>query len=187
MRESKNKITRLVFVISIVVVFLFVIFYFLFLRNRSLLRINPNNIVLHKNYANLSIDMSSNELFSGKSFKVSILLDTKGNYVNAVSSYLKYNNKDLKVKELDTSNSFCKYYIENSFDNENGIIKLSCGSPYPGFRGENILETIEFVSYSRSETDLEILPESMILSNDGLGTNLLKIYDKKRVIINTGL
>jgi hypothetical protein len=88
---------------------------------------------------------------------------------------------------MDTEKSFCKFYPENNYDNSKGTISVSCGSPYPGFSGKNDVLEIEFTTKAIRTTEIKLLDSSMVLANDGKGTNLLKDFNKVIVKIKAAL
>lgn len=117
---------------------------------------------------------------AGSHYKVKVIVNTQKQAVNAVSLYLHFDPNKLEVINLDTTQSFCQFYPENRFDNHLGKISISCGSPSPGFTGENTLVVIDFYAKTLGKTRLSIDSQSQILLNDGKGTNIYPgglIYD----------
>lgn len=153
-----------------------VFIYVLFFKPNPTVRVNWNKLQASGNAAEFIIDAPAEVQGVGKEFSVNVKINTKGYLVNAVSSYVSFDSRVLQVQSVNTEKSFCKFYIENNWSNEKGLVKLSCGAPYPGFRGENTIQTITFLTKAIKATDLHITNESMILANDGKGTNLLKEY-----------
>lgn len=184
--KIKKIITRREFYFATLIIVVLLV-YAMFFKPNPWIRVNVNKIYAGKDESALSLDAPDSISGVGKKFTVSINLDTKGNAVNAVQSYLIFDPNVLEVVTTDTEKSFCKFYPENNYDNAKGIIKLSCGSPYPGFRGTDTLEKIEFLPKAIQTTTISLTPSSMVLANDGKGTNLLKVLPSKEIKIKSGL
>jgi len=160
-----------------------VIGYFAFLKPSSQVKVDWNKFNAFKSPSVLIIEAPSEVSGIGKSAKVSVKLDTRGYIVNAVQANLKFDPKDLEVVSIDSGQSFCKFYPEKKYDNDKGLVKIACGSPYPGFKGESTIVTVEFKTKSFTTTMLSVEKESMVLANDGKGTNLLEDLDSKEIKI----
>ncbi|MEI6498801.1 MAG: cohesin domain-containing protein [bacterium] len=186
MAQLAKKIPKK-FVIIAAIILSVVILYLVFFRPNPIVRVNWNKIIAQDGVSALSIEAPEEVGSVGKIFTVTIKLDTQGSLVNAVESIIDFDPKVLEVVTTNTEESFCKFYPENTFDNSNGEVRLSCGAPYPGFRGTNSIETIQFLTKAIKSTDIGINKQSMVLSNDGKGTNLLKDFDSVSVKIKAGL
>jgi len=92
--------------------------------------------------------------------------------VNAVSLQVTFDPKVLEVIKIDTTQSFCQFYPENRFNNNLGTLSIQCGAPHPGFKGENVIASVQFLPKLITQTSLNISNESMILVSDGKGTNI---------------
>ncbi len=172
-------------IIAIIILLIFV--YLLFFKPNPWLRYNIDQLRAEKSESALSIESPDEINGVGKKFTVKINVDTMGNSVNAVQSYLKFDSKIIEVSDSKTASSFCKFYPENNFDNSKGIVRLSCGSPYPGFRGTNTLQEIEFNTKLIQTTKIYFSDDSMVLANDGKGTNLLREFPSKEITIKAGI
>lgn len=161
--------------------------YAMFFKPNPWVRVNINKLQASSSESALSIEAPGEVDGVGQKFKVTIKLDTMGNSVNAAQSYLQFDPKVLEIVSSNTEKSFCKFYPENNYSNDKGLVKLSCGSPYPGFRGKNILQELEFTAKAIQSTSLKITDNSMILANDGKGTNLIKEYPVANIKIKAGL
>ena len=186
LQKIKSIIIRREFYLSAILV-VAVLIYALFFKPNPWVRVNINKLKASKAESALSITSPDEISGVGKKFMVSINLDTFGNSVNAVQSYLEYDPKVLDVVSTSTEKSFCKFYPENNYDTSKGIIKLSCGSPYPGFSGKNTIQEIEFLPKAIQTTKISLNQASMVLANDGKGTNLLKDLPSKEIKIKAGL
>lgn len=119
-------------------------------------------------------------------FKVTVSIDTNKLAVNAIGLNINYENENLRVVNIDTTQSFCQFYPEKKYNDNVGKINLSCGSPEPGFSGQNDVLIIEFKSVKIGDTSIIIDPQSKILLSDGKGTNVLSEFPKTQIkIINS--
>lgn len=178
----KNKYSKII-IISLMALLLILLFIYVgFLKRNPLFRLNLNKINNIKSEAALSI-VGPDSVTVGKEFTISVHVDSKGNYINAVKSYLEFDPDVLQVINENTRSSFCNFYVEKKYDNTKGEIQLSCGSPYPGFKGENAVQEIEFLSKAAHDTEIKISDKSLVLANDGKGTNLLNNFLTKQIKI----
>jgi len=124
---------------------------------------------------------------------VSFIIPTKGQYrlgeifpmkieiagiktpVNAVQADLGFEPEKLEVEEISTKDSFANIFIQKEINNEGGYTRLTGGLPNPGFFSDKgILGTVFFKGKAPGVVKVEFLPSSMVLANDGKGTNVLK-------------
>lgn len=124
---------------------------------------------------------------------VSFVIPTKGQYrleeifpmkieitgvkvpVNAVQADLSFDPSKLEVMEVSTQDSFANIFIQKEINNVVGYIRLTGGLPNPGyFSDHGIFGDIFFKGISSGIAKVEFLPSSMVLANDGRGTNVLK-------------
>ena len=187
MKVKLSFIKNKSFFIPAIVIVVILIVYILFFKPNPLIRLNISSIRAEKNESALSIQAPSEVGGVGRKFIVKINVDTMGNSINAVQSYLKFDPKSLQISTTSTTNSFCKFYPENNYSNTDGIVKLSCGTPYPGFRGTDTIQEIEFISKAINTTNIYLNDQSMVLANDGKGTNLLRQFPKETIKIKAGI
>ena len=110
------------------------------------------------------------------SFDLEVSIDTMGNNVNATGLYLRFDPQKLQLLNMQTKDSYCQLYPEKKFDNNVGTVSLACGTPHPGFKGENKFVTLEFMPLTTGQTVIRMDPESQLLLSDGKGTNILTEY-----------
>jgi hypothetical protein len=171
--------------LTAIISFIIVLFTYLWFRTNfsEHRRINlPFNI--EKNaYFQISSPESVN---LNQTFKVVVSLDTQKLAVNAIGLNLNYESEKLRVVNIDTTQSFCQFYPEKKFNDNVGKINLSCGSPEPGFTGQNDVLIIEFKSIKIGNTSIIMDPQSKILLSDGKGSNVLREFPQTQVkIINS--
>lgn len=109
--------------------------------------------------------------------KIGIRLSTGGEHINLVKIKISFDPTMIRVKDVLTNSSICpsEFFFEKKINNEKGEINISCGVASPGFKGENgTLAELLIQPIHTGEVVLKFDPESEILANDGLGTNVLR-------------
>ncbi len=133
------------------------------------------------------LQIADDDIRIGEAFKVRVGIDTQGQMVNAIGYYVHFDPNVLSVLSLDTKSSFCQFYPEKKFDNINGLISLACGSPHPGFKGENTIMVVEFIPKNVGITTLRVDPVSQLLASDGKGSDLLNESPTLDLKVTAGL
>lgn len=106
---------------------------------------------------------------------VSIFVDPGSQLINAVFCVITYDKRSLRpvgVEKLDIAFS---YVVEESVDEEMGTVTLG----YVALGGVSATSTLARVSFERIDSSIvdeliTIGDDSMILANDGYGTNVLR-------------
>ncbi len=115
------------------------------------------------------------EYIAGEDFDFEVRLKTGGAEVNAMGLHLKFNPIYLQILNVTTDKSFCVFYTENSYSNTAGLIRISCGAPSPGFRGDSIAVRVKARTVIPGRAEIRVDDEvSQILANDGKGSNIMK-------------
>jgi hypothetical protein len=95
--------------------------------------------------------------------------------INAVQADLSFNPQKLEVVDISTKDSFATIFVQKEINNEVGYSRLTGGLPNPGFFADHgILGTVFFKGKSPGVVKIEFAPSSMVLANDGRGTNVLR-------------
>lgn len=124
---------------------------------------------------------------------VSFVIPTKGQYrlgeifpmkieiagiktpINAVQADLGFDPTKIKIEDISTEDSFADIFIQKELNNEGGYARLTGGLPNPGFFSDRgVFGTAFFKGKAPGIVKIEFLPSSMVLVNDGKGTNVLK-------------
>lgn len=124
---------------------------------------------------------------------VSFVIPTKGQYrlgeifpmkieiagiktpINAVQADLGFEPAKLEVVDISTEDSFANIFVQKEINNDGGYSRLTGGLPNPGFFSDRgLFGTVFFKGKSPGVVKIEFLPSSMVLANDGRGTNVLK-------------
>jgi len=124
--------------------------------------------------ATLLLSPSSGTFSIGSTFNASILLDTKGESINAIEVGLSFPPDMLQIVSPSAGQSIISVWTDApSFDNKNGRVKFQGGIPGGITASNALVSTITFRVKSIGEGLVKFLDNSKVLLNDGLGTNAL--------------
>ena len=125
--------------------------------------------------ASLYLSPQSGTFSIGSTFNISAQLNTGGNDVNALEVNLKFDPKMIQVVSPTVGKSFVSIWItQPKFSNTGGTIDFQGGVPSPGINtSSGLVSTITFRAITPGKTQIEVLKNSKVLLNDGLGTNIL--------------
>jgi hypothetical protein len=133
-----------------------------------------NKSIGSKGTATLYFVQPDSNLYTYDTFPLELWLDTKNQSTNAVGFALSYDPNMVEILNMTTDKSFCSFYADNSFDNIKGEVRISCGKPNPGFTGTSIMVRLNLRSKAPGNTLIKSDPDrTMVLANDGKGTNIL--------------
>ncbi len=86
-----------------------------------------------------------------------------------------FDSSRVEIENISTDDSFANIFIQKEINNDGGYARLSGGLPNPGFFSDRgIFGTVYFRGKVPGIVKIEFLPSSMVLANDGHGTNVLK-------------
>lgn len=120
----------------------------------------------------------------GEIFPIDLNINSNGVYVNAVQADIGFNPEKIQIEKISLDNSFANIFIQQEINNEDGYMRLTGGLPSPGYNGEKgHFATVYFKSKQAGLFEIQFLPSSMVLANDGNGTNVLKSYPKSSYLI----
>lgn len=95
--------------------------------------------------------------------------------INAVQADLGFEQNEIEVVDVSTRDSFANIFVQKEIGNESGYARLTGGLPNPGFSANHgLFGTVFLKGKSPGIVKIEFLPSSMVLANDGRGTNVLK-------------
>jgi len=95
--------------------------------------------------------------------------------INAVQVDIGFDPLVLEVVDISTEGSFATIFIQQEINNEYGYVRLSGGLPNPGFdQNKGFFGTIYFQAKIPGPVNIEFLPTSLILANDGRGSDIIK-------------
>ncbi len=110
----------------------------------------------------------------GEQFTVKVMIESREEAINAAEAVIRFPSAQLEVFKLNKNGSIFSLWAEEpSFENKNGLIRFAGGLPTPGFkRGSGTVLSIVFRAKA-SGLALIRFEQGAILSDDGLGTNIL--------------
>lgn len=95
--------------------------------------------------------------------------------INAVQADFGFEPQKLEVVDISTQDSFANIFIQKEINNEVGYARLTGALPNPGFFADRgVFGTVLLQGKTPGLAQVEFLPSSMVLANDGRGTNVLK-------------
>lgn len=124
--------------------------------------------------ANFSISPSNGNFTVGSTFDVSVLVDTKGQEINAVQVNLSFPADKLQLVSPSTGNSIISIYTTPpKYDNSTGRIEIIGGIPNGINVPSGLITKLTFRVKGIGTASLRFNGESQVLLNDGRGTNVL--------------
>ncbi len=123
--------------------------------------------------ATLRVSPSTGVYTAGKTFTVSVLLNTEGKSVNAADGQLSYNPRELQVVSVSRASSIFNLWTEEpTFSSGAGTITFGGGSP-SGYKGTNgTIVAVTFKALGAGTPKVNFVSGSA-LAADGMGTNVL--------------
>ena len=108
-----------------------------------------------------------------KEIKLSVMLDSRKQFINATSVVISYPKDTLNLLEIDTIESNFSIFLEKEIDQKHGTVIITCLQPFPGVMGKVNIVNLVFQPFKKGEAWVKILEDSMVLANDGYGTDVL--------------
>lgn len=129
-------------------------------------------IVLPKSAIFLS--PSTGTFLVGSTFDVSLYLDTRGNNVNAVEANVKFPPDKLQIIKPSSGKSLIALWVaQPSYSNKEGTASFTGIIPNGVTTAAGLITTLTFKVIGTGEAVVKLLPNSKVLSNDGVGTETL--------------
>lgn len=120
----------------------------------------------------------------GEIFPVKIALTNLKRPVNAVQADLGFNPDRVEVVSVSTTDSFANIFVQKEINNTGGWFRLTGGLPNPGYtESQGTFGTVFFRAKLPGLARIQFLSSSMVLANDGHGTNILKDYPQASYLI----
>jgi len=125
--------------------------------------------------ASLYLSPQTGTFFVGSTFDISIFVNTGGNNVNAVKVDLKFDQRKLQIASPTAGRSFISVWISQpTFSNIEGTAVFRGGVPSPGINtSSGLVSTITFRAIQPGEAVVSVSDSSLVLLDDGKGTNVL--------------
>jgi hypothetical protein len=111
----------------------------------------------------------------GEIFPMKIEISGIKTPINAVQADLSFDSSRLEIVDISTEDSFANIFIQKEINNQEGYARLTGGLPNPGFFSDHgVFGTVFFKAKAPGVVKVAYLPSSIILANDGRGTDVLK-------------
>ncbi len=122
----------------------------------------------------LSLLPGSGVLNLGEPQRIAIQLTTGGDAINAVQTTVVYDPQKVTITEILTTDSFCQLFPVKTINATIGEATIGCGLPTPGFSEATGTVAVLSLGLNQAGTVSLGLKDSLVLANDGLGTNVLR-------------
>jgi len=140
-------------------IFLIILFLYLFLPKVSLA-------------TSLSVSPVSGTFSVGSTFTASVILDTEGKSINALSVFLTFPPDKLQVVSPSVGRSIIDVWtVPPKFNNSTGSIEFAGGIPKGIVASNGVLTNITFRVKSVGDGVIKFLDKSAVFLNDGLATS----------------
>lgn len=104
--------------------------------------------------------------------------------INVVQADLTFDPEILEVVDLSTKDSFASIFVQKDINNNLGYVRLTGGIPSPGYsKPTGTFGTIYFKTKSSGLVNVSFLPTSLVLADDGRGTNVLKNFPSVSYVV----
>ena len=125
----------------------------------------------------LKLVPASGTFYVGKTFDVSIVVDTGPQAINAIAAELHFSPEIIQVTNPAAGSSIVSLWsAPPTFSNEEGIVRLQGGIPSPGVKtSQGVVTTLTFRAMQPGNVSLIFTGNSQVLANDGRGTNILSL------------
>ena len=129
---------------------------------------------------------TKNEYKVGEIFPLKIELKGIKVAINVIRTDLEFDPQILKAVNVSTDGSFANLFVQKDINNQLGYVRLTGGVPNPGYHeSEGMFGTVFFEALKPGPTQVEFLPTSMVLANDGQGSNVLLNLPSATYVIST--
>src|SRR3989344_4127460 len=120
--------------------------------------------VIFAQSATLFFSPASGSFAEGESFWVSVMVDTKGELVNALAAYFSYSQDQLEPLGMNTAGSPMTLWAEK--EALSGKVKIAGGLPTPGFSGNKKVASVGFkVKVSSGSASFKFGDDSAVLTD----------------------
>ena len=125
--------------------------------------------------ATLSLQPSAGTFQVGSTFDVSMYLNTQGEAVNAIESYVRFPTDKLQLVSPATGNSIIDLWISQpKYDNVAGTVELRGGIPQGINVSNGLISKLTFRVRDTGSALVSFADNSRVLLNDGQGTDGLR-------------
>jgi hypothetical protein len=170
--KTKEILSILSLILSITII-IYVLNIF-FDHSKNIKPLNDNvysiyNSTIHLNPASGLFDKNFGQ-------SIDIVVKSGGEPINVAKAEIVYDPKKIRIEDIMITDTFCEpgFIIERMIDNENGLVKLSCGTRIPFQGNQTTLATLVMQPLEEGNIQLEFTDKTAIYAHDGLGTDVLR-------------
>jgi len=102
-----------------------------------------------------------------------IMVNSRKQSMNLVNAVINYPSDKLMFDTIDFDDSDFSLFLKE-VDAEKGIITILAIQPFPGIEGIAEVAHLKFKALSKGDINLSWSDDSVVLANDGFGTNILE-------------
>ncbi|MCC2630313.1 MAG: hypothetical protein K0S38_122 [Candidatus Paceibacter sp.] len=134
--------------------------------------------------AQLFFSSRSGTYTQGSTFEVPVFLNTRGASINAVELHINFDPRKIAIVKPTNDKSIIAIWLEPpTYSNTQGTAKIIGGIPNGIVTSSGMVTSITFKALESGEASIRISENSLVLANDGRGTNLLSQYDRMSLTI----
>jgi len=123
---------------------------------------------------NLKLSSDKEKYLDPNYFFVDIAIDSASLPINAVSLSLNFSTSTLGLHEIIYEQSFCSFFIFENIDNLHGTLNIACASETPFSSTSIHVARLVFDKKMLGWSKFIFSDDSLVLSHDGFGSNLLE-------------
>jgi hypothetical protein len=142
------------------------------------------DVQLNQEIASSTLFLTPVRARTANSLTLDLMVDPAGEQINTVSTEISFPADKLSLLSLGKTNSFCSFFVEEKINNTLGKIKISCLAPFPGTNKMSNVVSLTFKKIGSGSADLSLSSDSLVLANDGYGTNVLQNLSGQTVALN---
>ncbi len=138
--------------------------------------------------ATLAVYPSNTTVSVGNIISLNVLIDTAGAAINTSSGSVQFPTDLLQVVSVNKASSIFPLWVQDpAFSNAAGTVTFDGGVPNPGFTGSNgQVMSIVFRAKKAGTASVIFSGDSVVLANDGLGTDILTGTQIATIQISSG-
>ncbi len=119
----------------------------------------------------------------GNYILMDLVVNPNDDEINTVSTKIHFPKDKLYFLGMSKTNSFCSFFLEEEINNQEGYIKITCLKPYPGVDIISNVIGLIFLETGSGVAKVTLGEDSMVLANDGYGTNVLRSKRNQTIFI----
>jgi hypothetical protein len=130
----------------------------------------------------LSFTPESDVVFPDSRQQISVLLDSGGEDLSAIDLEIRY-QEGIVVEEVVASGEVCieSFVVRNSIDLLEKVIRFTCVLPGGYTKTGGTIADIYYTLAEETSAEFIFLPQTQIIANDGIGTNVLRTVQNTTV------